>query len=162
LYEPSGQVGGERHRVDSPLQFCVQEGYIEGIMEMLATNPESVNLVGQKSFANVLAIASSYGHADIVRLLLRHGAKINLRCPHYGSALSTAARNGRNEILQLLLENGAAADLEDWGNALKVASKYGEFESVCLLECGFDVDKAGAHYQAALEAACSSTYAGIV
>jgi hypothetical protein len=144
------------HRLDSPLQFCVRNGCIEGIKRILANNPDSVNLVGQTSGTTVLAIACDQGRTDIAILLLQNGAQVNLRCPFFESALQIAAFGDRHEIVQLLLQHGAAADLEDWGKSLMAASHLGNSRTAgILLGGGVDINKAGAYYERAVEAAGS-------
>ncbi len=64
-----------------------------------------------------LALASQYGHAEIVRLLLDAGEDPNRFNPVGGHSHSTplhqAAGNGHLEVVKLLVERGAKTDVKD-------------------------------------------------
>jgi ankyrin repeat protein len=53
-----------------------------------------------------LHLASRHGHAHLVRLLLDHGADINLPSKGGVSALHLASRCGHSAIVELLLDKG--------------------------------------------------------
>ena len=57
--------------------------------------------------------AAGFGHLEIVRLLLDHGADINLQDDQGFTPLSWAAYNGQEEVCLLLLERGADGRIED-------------------------------------------------
>ena len=63
------------------------------------------------SGSTLLATAALMGHAEIVALLLEHGADINARSQDGGTALHAAAFLGRAETVKLLLEKGADTTL---------------------------------------------------
>ena len=52
-----------------------------------------------------LIIASIYGHKEVLRVLLSHGADVNAVSSQGFHALYVAARNSHGEIVRLLLEN---------------------------------------------------------
>jgi len=59
-----------------------------------------------------LHLASSRGFADVVSMLLRHGASTEIEDPRGRAAIALAAASGHLSIVQLLLENDdAASDL---------------------------------------------------
>lgn len=61
------------------------------------------------SDCTALQVAAFAGNADVVRVLLRRGAKIDIDAlgGEYGSALEAAEKYGRYEVVHLLLEAGA-------------------------------------------------------
>ncbi|KAJ7768560.1 hypothetical protein B0H14DRAFT_2968386 [Mycena olivaceomarginata] len=162
---PQYSMLGHLHRyyLDSPLHFCVQEGYIEGVRALTASNTDSINLVGEDSRATPLVIAARDGHTDIAHMLLENGANIHLHSSYWGSALRIAACNDHIETLQLLLEHGAAEHLEQWGDALSGASDFGCRESVqLLLGCGVDITEAEPYYRTALKIAFKMIHSTIL
>jgi ankyrin repeat protein len=84
-----------------------------------------------------LMVASQNGYANVVGLLLHHGAEVPRRC----TALFLAAREGHAATVQMLLDAGADPntrhnypDIEkQWGTALNVAARSGSAETVRVL-----------------------------
>lgn len=103
-----------------------------------------------EEFRTPLAAAASNGNAEMVQLLLDHGAVLN------GSgAIVVAAEEGHGHIVRLLLENGADIDeigvegppgdrgFEDLGSALHKAIVNGHEElAVWLVDVGASLDLA--------------------
>ncbi len=70
--------------------------------------------VRNKSGATPLHTAALGGDAEVVKLLLDHGAEINARDQESGATpLSYAASLGRAEVVDLLLTRGADATLKN-------------------------------------------------
>ncbi|KAJ7059432.1 hypothetical protein C8F01DRAFT_1370371 [Mycena amicta] len=104
-------------------------------------------------YGNALQAASDGGHLDVVRLLLEHGADVNMQGGHYGNALQAASHSGHLDVVRLLLEHGADVNMQGghYGNALQAASHSGHLDVVrLLLEHGADVNAQGGHYGNAL------------
>ncbi len=82
--------------------------------------------------ATALTIASYFGYVEIVKVLLKNGAKPNITDRIGCTALMCASRNGYTEIVKLLLENGADPNIKDniGLNALDRAMK--EKHSECV------------------------------
>ncbi|KAJ7832151.1 ankyrin repeat-containing domain protein [Mycena olivaceomarginata] len=127
------------YMVDSTLQFCCQLGFIEGVRALLANNAD-VNVVSQKSGTGALTLAAEQGHLDIVRLLVKNGANLNLQ-GNRGTALSAASGRGHVEIVHLLLDHGADINLQgEFGTPLEAASSKSRTDIVrFLLKHGADV-----------------------
>jgi ankyrin repeat protein len=90
-----------------------------------------------------LGWAARNGEAEVVRLLLDRGAKVDPQPSGEWSPLFCAASNGHIEVMKLLLSNGANVDAHDEGgkSALHTAVKRGDIEMVkFLLEMGANVD----------------------
>ncbi|KAJ6548674.1 hypothetical protein B0H19DRAFT_1379043 [Mycena capillaripes] len=150
--------------VVSPLHFCCEEGYLEGVRHMLATEAD-VNLAGHRGTA--LDIASRWGHTDIVHLLLDNGADVNLPSSEkYGSALAAASFHGHIKTARLLLQNGADVNFVDGtqtGGALAAASRAGHLEIVhLLLQNGADVNLHNEEGGSALVVACINGHLDVV
>ncbi|XP_078682494.1 uncharacterized protein LOC144916945 [Branchiostoma floridae x Branchiostoma belcheri] len=79
------------------------------------------------SSRTALFLASGWGHADIVKLLLRKGASVTKRA-NVGSlsALHFAATQGHTEVVELLVQHGATLDIRDCfqRTPLMVASSF--------------------------------------
>ena len=56
--------------------------------------------------------ASKNGHGEVVKLLLEHGAQVDLQEENGWSALMSASQNGHGEVVKLLLEHGAQVYLQ--------------------------------------------------
>ena len=109
--------------------------------------------------------AAAKGHLEIVRLLLDHGADVNLAeegiAPH-GHALYAAAANRHFDIAKLLLEHGAYANPEVESSAdalsraisnkdqpmIELLCSYGAARAVHLLAYDGDVQTAAAVFAA--------------
>ena len=55
----------------------------------------------------ILMLASYYGHAEIVRLILDHGADPNLRDRRGRTALMRAESGGHTQVVAMLRQSGA-------------------------------------------------------
>ncbi|KAH0438556.1 nacht and ankyrin domain protein [Colletotrichum camelliae] len=77
---------------------------------------------------NVLQLACSYGHVEIVRLLLDKGADVHGLGEHSQSPLESAASYGDVKIVSLLLQHGASLTLlpNQIGDALQSAAARGD------------------------------------
>ncbi|KAJ7875974.1 ankyrin repeat-containing domain protein [Mycena leptocephala] len=111
------------------------------------------------------------------RLLIEHGANVNVQGGDFGNALQAASYNGHINLVQLLIEQGATlmhrlliehsanvnAQGGHFGNALQAASLHGHINIVQLLiEQGADVHAQGGHFGNALQAASFHGHINIV
>ena len=93
--------------------------------------------------ANPLHKASQSGHADIVRLLLEHGAYVDFPTRWRETPLVLASYVGHVHISQLLVQEGANVNFrtEDNSTPLHIASGNGHLDLVRLfINNGADVD----------------------
>jgi ankyrin repeat protein len=81
----------------------------------------------------VLILAVNGYLADMVKLLLAHGALVNAKAPKGETPLMCAV--GNVEIMELLIDNGANLDRTDDNGqtALMWAVRYDEYDSIRLL-----------------------------
>ena len=63
--------------------------------------------------SNALLAASVIGHTETVKILLDHGAKVNMQNVDGWSALMGASLEGHSAIVQLLLDHGAQVNMLD-------------------------------------------------
>jgi ankyrin repeat protein len=84
---------------------AAQNGDIRGVQGALASNVDVNALDAKGHRALILAIA--YGHVDVVRALLAHGANPNLPDTHGTTPLGAAHARGNFEILKVLERSGS-------------------------------------------------------
>ncbi|KAJ7127859.1 ankyrin repeat-containing domain protein, partial [Mycena epipterygia] len=153
----------------SPLHICSQEGYIDGVRNLLKNGAE-VNIQDQRG-GNPLQAASFGGHTDIAQLLLANGADVNskysddMRGREITNPLLAACWNLRTQTVQLLLENGAVANARStrYGTALHLAALKGGTEIVrLLLEHGANINAHEKCSGSVLQAASTSGHTEIV
>lgn len=93
-------------------------------------------------FTLPLTIAAFVGDDQAIRLLLKHGAEINLpesSSSDESTALTTALYAGQHNTAQLLLQNGADVNLEARG--IYEAATHGEYDTLKLLiEAGASIE----------------------
>jgi ankyrin repeat protein len=80
-----------------------------------------------------LIIASRSGHLDIVKLLLRHQARVNAENRDGETALMLASREGYSKIVRRLLKKNAAVNARnkyDGGTALMEAAIRGSIHAL--------------------------------
>ena len=115
------------------------------IVRLFLEKKININSNGMKSFhqdvskaASALHMACSEGHEDIVRVLLEHGAKVQLEVEsidvqkfYSQTPLQIAAHAGHLSIVQLLINAGATIDhFNSHGTALSIASTMNRIEVV--------------------------------
>ena len=109
---------------------------------LIATYPMDIDARGGYYTTSWMA-AFEVDDMDVVRLLLRSGADVNLLEKGGCNPLHKASENGRTDIVQLLLEHNADVDLPtkwQW-TPLAVSSSYGHLEvSQLLVQHGANVN----------------------
>jgi len=127
----------------TPLMLASRKGYTD-IVEMLLKDKRTDPTLGESRGgpANVhhspaLSWAASEGHADIVRLLLDHGADPKasdgtIYGANISAALKWAVQGNHLEVVRMLLEDGRVKDSID--TAINLALDKGNIEMVELLK----------------------------
>lgn len=91
--------------LDEPLVFAVREGKTAEVKALLA---RGANPNAEFEGSPALQQAAQYGYTDIVRLLLAHGARTDVKNDSNGqSPLRSAQKYGHKEIERLLRQAGA-------------------------------------------------------
>ena len=109
---------------------------LEKLLVEFKCNANSTGQAGQDG-QSPLCLAAQYGHTQVARLLLKHGAEVNANVKianghEYHNALEAASADGNEELVQLLLENGADVHIH-YDNVLKTAASCGHERVVRLL-----------------------------
>jgi ankyrin repeat protein len=121
-------------KATTPLYYATYFGFTELAKHLIVTHKEDVN-AGHGRYEAPLHAASRNGHLDAARLLLDHGADVNLS--KGGRIPLRRAYEGRHlEVMRLLLEHGADVDKRDnhpLGTVLHHASYEGQVDAVRLL-----------------------------
>ena len=109
----------------SALCLAIESDKLETVRAVLSSRfPADVNLFNEHAvqqfedwnpdklpdtilYASALQCAAARGSVDIARLLIDHGAHIDLVAGYFGSPLQAAALLGKIEMVQLLLMKGA-------------------------------------------------------
>ncbi len=83
-----------------------------------------------------LFLAVQEGHIDVVDLLIREGADVNLRGGNRSTPLHVAAAHGSGELVALLLKYGAKLDLNDASGltAVELAVRSGDVGMIGLFK----------------------------
>jgi ankyrin repeat protein len=149
-----------------PLYYLVVCGAAQVTAFLLDKNPNINELspsIAEHGFA--LAAAACKGNINIIKLLLDHGAEVNLQGGRLGSALQTAAFCGEEGAMQLLLDRGAEIDNKggEHGSALQAAAFQGHNGVVqFLIEQGANVNLVGGIFGNALAAAAYFGYREVI
>ena len=117
---------------------------------------------GQTAAVALLHTAAAHGHLEVVRVLLKRGASVDLQSNLGGTALMGAASYGRLSTLLLLLQHSANPDLQDkFGiNALMMAAHAGQEACVeALLQAKADTELLDARGRTALHWATAGSLA---
>ena len=83
-----------------------------------------------------LYAASYFGHIEVVKFLVTHGAKLNIECGGLGSVLHCAAYRGHIGVVKLLLDYGTDVSTGNkFENAIHAACRGAQEEAaVTILE----------------------------
>lgn len=73
-----------------------------------------------------LHVAASEGHLDLVRSLVKNGAKLNVNDRWGGSPLDDAMRHRHDDVVNFLRRCGGRLGVSDRGTALILASRWAE------------------------------------
>jgi hypothetical protein len=127
-----------------PLYYAVMLGFRDLAEYLITEHPEHVNARGGRHSTPMHA-AVDEGHANIISLLVEHGANMEARTSNIdrGTPLNRAAWGGRLEIGQYLLDRGADINARDCDLSTPliqaVAEEHVEFARM-LLDRGADIN----------------------
>jgi hypothetical protein len=117
-----------------PLYYAAMLGFRDLVDHLIAKHPGHVNARGGIEMTP-MHVAASAGHADILSLLLEHGADLEGPGQHNGTPLYRASWSGKVEAGQTLLDRGADVNARNhvhW-TPLMSAAMNGHAEFVRML-----------------------------
>jgi ankyrin repeat protein len=123
---------------ETVLMNCARTGAADAVSALLSFEAD-VGLKESKKHQTALMWAAAGGHADVVQLLVDHGADIKTPSRGGFTPLLFAARSGDVDTARILVEAGADPDeaTPEHGNSLIIASESGHEElALFLLEQG--------------------------
>lgn len=133
----------EPYSTVSPLYYASCVGLKRSVSMLLRMKADVNAYCG--NFSSSLQAASLRGHTAIVRLLIQHGADVNMKGDgEYCNALQAAVAHGNEAIVQMLLQEGADVSVVGPGcvSTLQMAADNGH-ESIVrrLIQSGADVNQ---------------------
>ena len=127
----------------TPLHYAALYGINDIVKFLIVERSQDVNARGFDNDETPLHAASRCGHADVVQLLLEHGANANAPDDRNCTPLLLASYGGHVEVARVLLKHGVdmeVRDRNDW-NPLEKASAERHVDLVrVLLEYGADAN----------------------
>ena len=104
-----------------PLYYAAMFGFRDFAEHIIAKHPEHINALGRDD-ATPMHVAAEAGHADVLSLLLEHGADLEVRDIYGLTPLHRASRAGELEAGQFLLDRGADINARDMLNRTPLSS----------------------------------------
>jgi ankyrin repeat protein len=119
------------------LHAAAYSGNLEVVQRLIEYHPTYINARDEGGFTPLLIASEGSNSKDgsVLRLLLEHGADINVQNQDGKTPLHEALTYGALEVVRLLLKHGADVEAKDnYGKtALQVAAEYGHNKVVELL-----------------------------
>ena len=150
------------HENTNPVRmlYAAGDGDIDAVRAYISAGGD-VNAIDKAPvYTSAIIQAAEYGHAEIVRLLIEHGADVNATKTG-ATALMLAAAKGRAEIVNMLLEAGADIAHKDYTNkqALHYAAQFGRTDIArALIDTGADIEAVDRKGSTALMFAAGNGY----
>ena len=142
LIKAGADVNTRDNHGETPLMYAAYAGSLEG-MKLLLKDGASVDTQSQSGATALIWSATDLGK---VRLLIDHGANVNLATKRRRTALLVAAMSDPSaEIVKLLIEKGADPKAVDFlkTTALRAATLGDDTETIrILIDAGVDVNAA--------------------
>ncbi|XP_066964170.1 transient receptor potential channel pyrexia-like [Macrobrachium rosenbergii] len=131
-----------QHEVDTHALFmAIHNGDLDHITSLLTQNPELVNYIGQAG-SSPLHVSCQVHHLEIMNLLLKHGAEVELFDNFGNTALHVAVKECWHDGIKELLDHGSSPNeissptgiTESYRETpLHTAVRLGDLKSVSML-----------------------------
>lgn len=120
---------------NTALCWAIKHGHAEIVDALLTDGRANVNLCKLTCHKIPIIKACAIGNSSILKLLLKHGADVNVCIMRMERPLHYASHNGHSEIIKTLLANGAEIDAinHKGDTGLIMAAKQGRSEAVQVL-----------------------------
>lgn len=112
LLDEGAEVDAATADYDTPLGLAADNGYIECVKVLLERGAKAHHVQGAKTTVLWQATRKT-GNREIVKLLLGHGAPVDVMNDFHATPLMSACKAGDSEIVALLLERGASVEYRD-------------------------------------------------
>ncbi|CAH0054414.1 unnamed protein product [Clonostachys solani] len=141
--------------VVSGLCSVINSDYDMRLLALIETGAD-INAQDELCGSMPLTYAADFGRDEVVRLLLEHGAHIDIREQSGRTALHHAACSGYHEMVADLIERGATVDIKvfGWTAMLLAARAWYAYIAVYLVEHGADLGAQDFHGRTALQWSC--------
>jgi len=124
------------------LREAIEKGEIARVRDLVRVGADIENM-NDRNGLTAMHYASSYGHKNIIEILLDSGANIHAYDAKKATPLHSAASGGYSDITRLLLDRGAVIDEKDehgWTPFHKAAHNGHVSVARELLESGADIN----------------------
>eukprot|EP01119_Soliformovum_irregulare_P022793 TRINITY_DN785_c0_g1_i2.p1 TRINITY_DN785_c0_g1~~TRINITY_DN785_c0_g1_i2.p1 ORF type:complete len:823 (+),score=257.04 TRINITY_DN785_c0_g1_i2:1050-3518(+) len=156
LHERGADLHAKDGDKSTPLHYCAYGGHIASAQYLLSQKENDANEQAKEG-ATPLHHACSQGFHELAKLLIQHGAKVDVKDQLGGTPLISATYNGHLECVKVLLSNKSnvnATDKEGAG-ALHKAAFLGNIKILeALLKSGANVNAVDEEKSTALHKSC--------
>ena len=112
LIQNGAIVDQEDGKGDNPIHLACWEGHVE-VTKLFLSSGADIDALSGRDGNSPLFCAIIGRNIDVARVLLKSGARVNLRSLSEMTALHQAAITGQGAICELLVERGANVDIQD-------------------------------------------------
>ncbi|PYI09480.1 hypothetical protein BO78DRAFT_272690, partial [Aspergillus sclerotiicarbonarius CBS 121057] len=95
----------------TPLHYAVERGNLHGVKLLIAQTIRA--LKSPRTVEELLFLASSKGHAEIIQVLIDHGAPLEAQNSKSQTSLIVAAASGHTSAVEVLIRKGANVEATD-------------------------------------------------
>ncbi|KAJ3824679.1 ankyrin repeat-containing domain protein [Lentinula raphanica] len=148
-----------------PVHVVAFFGLRNSTQRLLAKITSTQNNTSGEMLGTALQTAAFGGQKEIVQLLLRYHADVNIQGGYHGTALQAAISGRSKSVTHLLLEYNADVNAEGgyYGTAIQAAASGGDQDIVqLLLKHNANPNVQGGYYGTALQAAAFKGHSEII